>query len=124
MNDREVFGFVPGKDSIHRCFISGCDLVEGLPLTDLMDDFLGGGPDDFAADNCGGGVTPLIGMIRDRPTFRTGVFPKLFACTSCDADVPYFFAIRPSVSPFRTTCSRNRTRLLSGMDETCWLNFS
>ena len=42
MNDGKVFGFVPGKYSIHRRFVGGCDLVQGLALADLMNDFLGG----------------------------------------------------------------------------------
>src|SRR5262245_42061096 len=36
----------------------------------------------LVADASCGGVTPLIGMIRVWPTFRTGAFPKLLAWES------------------------------------------
>src|SRR5437016_238470 len=36
-----------------------------------------------------GGVTPLIGMIKDWPTFRTGTFPRLLASDSWAVVVSY-----------------------------------
>ena len=50
MYDREVFGFVPGKYSIHRGFVGCRDLVQGFSLPDLVDDSFG-----FGAPRTSGG---------------------------------------------------------------------
>ena len=42
MNDGEVFGFVPGKYSIDGGIVGCGDLLEGLTLADLVDDFFDG----------------------------------------------------------------------------------
>src|SRR5207253_7998378 len=97
MYDREVFGFVPGKYSIHGGFVGRRDLVQGFSLTDLVDKFFGfgaprmsGSPgrgrlrrlvsnDQTLADNqaAGGEVVPgfklFNGYIEMRRNFGQGI---------------------------------------------------
>ncbi len=57
MNNREVFGFVPGKYSIHGGFVCGGDLIQSFTLADLVDDFLGAsGRIGGVGGSCGGGA--------------------------------------------------------------------
>ena len=71
-----------------------------------------------------GGVIPLIGTIKDCPTRSTFWLPRSLASANWAMLVPYFLAMAPIVSPFRTTCSRIKTRLLAGREVICWLNLS
>ena len=66
MYDREVFGFVPGKYSIDGGIVGGGDLLQGLPLADLVDDFF----DDTLA--CGGGLRRLQGYDQPRSDGQPG----------------------------------------------------
>src|SRR5438067_8542804 len=94
---------------------TGAAAVRILAAVEVLD-FIAG----CALDAIGcGGVTPLIGMASVCPILMTGVFPRLFACEICAVVVPYCFAMPPSVSPFRTKCSRIIIRLLSGNEATC-----